>query len=251
METYKMDLIKTPSHSFIMVNVKGAEADSPHAIFPSGKFAFETTPLSYKMLDQVVLGHISDLASQYPNAKIMEFYASCSLSPGDWRLHISQGTLSELLREDNLWRLAEEYAKRTNDIVKYVANPQDLRTTPERAYECVKKTIPVAIWKQLIKQQGKNFLFFDKAYPCHIKLQNGELWLADDAVAENNGHGQFEIQIFEILSSSTREGRAFPIYPVETLELRLKDPITGAGCWDFDSYWDGGKQDEQKRKEKA
>ena len=209
-----MDLVMTPTtHSFAMLDITGVDTSKRYAgDYPSGRIAMETTLLYEKNVLPAVLDHIFALADEQPEIQVGEFK--------DFILgiEIPKEYISELLSEERLNETATQHMERYED------------STFKAAYDHVRSMMALSTWRQVIKQQGENFLPYNKEIVGAVKYSDGEFRLADHIGQGNNGHGPFEISVFDAIYTSETEGT---IYPVKTLELKLREKITGSGVNDF------------------
>jgi hypothetical protein len=223
--TALIDIVKTPLADFAMLDVKGMPDDEfGSMLYSRGKraMAFDVTGPEYKP-------HILQLAKENPDIEIAQI-----TSMHDWAY--TPGKLGDMVQDGYILPIVAEFVESSRKLINIVGNPNSLMTTTEAAYDYVRGEVLYDIWEQLAKQHGNNFFYFDEKGVAAIRYADGELRIASDDGGTNCGHGEFEFRIYGAIPKETKQGL---IYPVETLELRLEETITGTGSYGFEKEFMG------------
>lgn len=230
---YKADLLETPLMNFLMIDIKWPELkDIIAKMMPHGKVASPATIPGKEFEEADLHEHILEISKMYPDIRVEAIPHTYWLN-----LNLPSGTLKELVSEKNLADITKNHIKRLNKLERKLKglNPKiepNISRKFEDVYPFVKDEVLYCVWERLIGQQGEHFLPYGKEVLAAIKLSEEGLMLADSTGMSNNGHGDFEIELYEVISKTPV--KKDKIYPIKVLELRFNKTLKGQGVYDFD-----------------
>ena len=204
-----MDIVSTPFGGFAMVEIVEPESERLDS-----RIIHETRlaePLA--KLCREFMPHLYELADKYPLLDVGEMRCVC------YCMRLSPGKLGSLVKDKNINRFAATIANKQRQVNELgCCGPEDT-STPEEVYECIKAKYLYGIWKELIKQEAENFFSCGYENLGGIKLTNHELKIAPGSVLiPSKSH-------FSVYDASTVSEWNGLIYPVKTLELRLREKV--------------------------
>lgn len=214
----KVDLIETSVTNFLVVE----EENRKKSIIVQ----YPKNIPNYSELNKLYEKHIKELAAENP-----EFY----LEPFNIKYLVSEnleGKLGDCVKKERIEdfvRMVQQYRNERKDIF---AKLEQL-TSQEDRDSYARNYFLLGVFYQVLRQHADNLYSCENFSPNCFKIEGDTVKIADDDTVVNNGHGNFEIKTFKILSK-TPKNKETQVYPVHTLELEQINSITGQGCYSFE-----------------
>ena len=210
----KADLIPTPFADFLMVEISNQKTPV-------------NSPLGYLSGVGVKPRPVNPVKGHYPPSTdyLTKFRDSHPEFPidGFYMPFVNEVVGRTLSQFDDA--LIRQLANKANERRKEVGAGQI-------QYSEFRTDLLINVWLQAIKQQGITALVYNTDHGVIVKRDGNNIKLADNEGTDNNGHGNFEIKTYEIISSTPSPSRS--IYPASTLELKLCGSMVGQGTYEFE-----------------
>ncbi|MEK6857345.1 MAG: hypothetical protein AABX39_02030 [Nanoarchaeota archaeon] len=213
----KIDLIETSVANFILVDDGN-----------NGKNIIAHYPVEYTKINELCEKYIEELAAKHP-----EFY----LEPFNIKYLVSEsfegGKLEEYVKKERINEFARKVQQFRDERKDIFARLEQLVSQEDRD-SYARNHFLSCVFDQVLRQHGNNIYSCENNFsPNCFNIKGEIIKIADDSTMANNGHGDFEIRVFKILSKS-QKNKEPQLYQVHTLELEQINSITGQGCYCFE-----------------
>jgi len=181
------------------------------------------------------LKEFSELIKQNPKLTLKNFsYYNEEYKP----INLSDKTLNELITKEEVMQLHAFYLKQNESHEKAAkASLEEKRARYKEAYELYTPEIKRidclthGLLEHIIRQEVTNTLKSQEQI-CNVLIKNNELRIALDNGCENQGHGKYLFEIYDIINETK------PItknqLTIKTIEIRLKQTKKGYTDYEFE-----------------
>ena len=217
---YQLDFIETPFIDFILV--KDMHNNSNRLI------SHPNTINGSSQLNELCEKHIEELARKHPDFYLESFNIKYIAS-----VDFEGGRLGDYIKKEKIEDFLVEVEKVREKTIRENPRLADL-IKKEEIDSYAKNHFLFGVWEQAIKQHIDNKYYCEEKFsPNRFKIEENIVKIAEDDSSYNNGHGNFEIKVFKILSK-TQKDKVSQMYTVSTLEIEQIKTVFGQGCYDFE-----------------